>query len=542
MGGRVTADQDPTLLNQIYAAVQEQELLVDDFLATPGPTQPFMQKLYEVLDLPPDEYLRFVKRQQARYSASLAERERDQLRTGTIPPITHRIWLTSPTLPHQPPPDYLAHYIQSLARLPSAVRHYFWTNSPEVAAAVGDKAAAAGCRDLAVMNIASFDGPIMQRVALLLDARKFVLAADVVKFIVLERYGGIYGDLGVFYDDHIFDLARMADYAFLVTHSRFFQTSFVACAAHATVARIFLGIMHRPGSFDPAYAMPDHEPTPIIELNMFAGIGLTACAMLFMPDEARAFMVPAQSPHLQCDSQRSWYGEKPKYGNTLIQASATTLITRHDFEEADKLFRRHVLIFGRWRLLAAQLRVLVPLHDYFSGGQNEPSDSDDSRCSYVCRLVLGRLLGDVSRILHLNGLSSRDTQANATEDGASLPVSWRALFPLATLVSLRQASAAVEETEGAGRPQSFDLIIDDGERGFALNRTLADAFCSGAVLGRALVVENVSDRDLQAWDSYLARESFSGAIVAMSGITGQRRDNFVLLGFVAQGGSLDASL
>ena len=524
-----------SVLNRLYPALREQELIVDGFLAKPGPTQPFLQRLYEVLNLPPDEYSHFVKQRQARFAASLSGSQLGQLRADTIPPITHRIWLTSIAHPHQPPPDYLAYYIQSIARLPHAAQHLFWTNSPDVAIAVGEQAATAGLRDLEVMSTAFFDEPIMQRVALLIEARKFVLATDIMKFIVLERYGGIYSDLGVLYDDHVFDLVQLADYAFIVSPSRFFQTSFVACAAHAIVTRIFLGIMHSPGSFDPTYASPDHEPTSIGEVNMFAGVGMTACAMLFMPQESYAFMVPAQSRYLQCQSQQSWYGEKPKFGNALIQNSAPTLITRQQFAEADELFRKHVRIFGHWPLLAAQLRVFVPLHDSLDVRKGIPSGIGASSCHYAYRLILGRLLGSVRTILHIDTSSSDANGPEPTGDRDPRSAAWKNSFPRATVVILNQASAAwLGEPGDSVEQQLFDLIIDDGERGFSLNRTLADAFSRYATSGEALVIENVSDHDLRAWEDYLAQGGLAGATVAISGITAQRCENFVLLGSADQ--------
>src|ERR1019366_8635508 len=184
-----------------------------------------------------------------------------------------------------------------------------------------------------VLNIDNMHlGPIENTMRRLIDARKLVLAADVLKFVILHRYGGIYSDLGICFDESILEIASAADFTFILASNMFFQTSWISLARGSLLSSVFLGILNNPEAFSMEYALD--EPRTVsagTEVHTFCGLGYTTCALLFMPRAATCFAFPPHSRHLTWRSQQSWYGNAPKYGNALIGDTIPTIIQRERY-------------------------------------------------------------------------------------------------------------------------------------------------------------------------------------------------------------------
>ena len=173
----------------------------------PAPPHPFMQKLHTTLGAAQDDYVTLILRHQRKFQASLIESRRNPLSRAAIPEITHRVWLTSAEAPTFPPKEYVSNYLNNSKALPSETLHYFWTNSPIVATALREQATTTGCANVCTMSTELFGREAgMSRIERLIEARKFVLAADMLKFFILERFGGVHSDLGILYDKQLFEL------------------------------------------------------------------------------------------------------------------------------------------------------------------------------------------------------------------------------------------------------------------------------------------------------------------------------------------------
>jgi hypothetical protein len=548
--------------NTAHAFWREQDGFIQKFLGNDSASYPFMQRLYRVLETPPDTFAAFVRSQQVRFEESLLETRRNPLSRAVIPALTHRIWLTSPEHPCQPPADFLAGYCSAIRGLPAEAVHFFWTNSAAVAEAVRQQAAASGCPNVCLMDPAMLGAtPIMARIGRLIEASKFVLAADALKIVVLERFGGIYSDLGIVYDRQVFELVLLADYAFIVSNALFFQTSFFACPPAADLARLFLAVMNVPGALDPSYALSGPAATALDEVHMFAGLALTACAMLFMPPAARALMVPAQTPHLVWASHASWYGSEPKFGNVLISQTPPTLIDSAEFRAADELFAVSARFYGHNPLLHAQLRVLVPLHSYFADHatpmcQNFLFHGSDKALGwhnygYVYNFLLGRMNGRIKNILEIgigtNNLDMPSTMGATGVPGASLRA-WRENFSLAQIVGadvddriLFQEGAIetfwVDQTHPEAiaqlfaniGPRRFDLIVDDGLHTFEANRTLMDGAYRHLVADGLYIIEDVADHTIEAWDRYLVDSGLEGVLLHLPHPTNHSDNRLILI-------------
>ena len=303
--------------------------------------------------------------------------------------------------------------------------------------------------------------------------------------------------------------------------------------------------MNVPAAFDPQYALLGSTAGALDEIHICAGMGLTACALMFMPSSVRALMVPAQSPHLQWRSQQSWYGEAPKFGNVRIQDSGPSLINGEEFRLADEVFASHVAIFGHDPFLYAQLRVLIILYDYFA---NHPTrmcrnfffhGSDKAmgwhNYGYIYNFLLGRMSGEIRAMLEVGTGKDRSGPDLTTGVSGAPGVSfgaWKECFPMAAIFTAEpNAHIAHQETQvetywvDQTNPKTieqlfesiglrhFELIIDDGLHSFQANRMLMDRAYRRVADGGLYIIEDVTSVDIPQWEAYLASARCNAAIV-----------------------------
>jgi len=304
-------------------------------------------------------------------------------------------------------------------------------------------------------------------------------------------------------------------------------------------------VMNVPAAFDPQYALLGSTAGALDEIHICAGMGLTACALMFMPSSVRALMVPAQSPHLQWRSQQSWYGEAPKFGNVRIQDSGPSLINGEEFRLADEVFASHVAIFGHDPFLYAQLRVLIILYDYFA---NHPTrmcrnfffhGSDKAmgwhNYGYIYNFLLGRMSGEIRAMLEVGTGKDRSGPDLTTGVSGAPGVSfgaWKECFPMAAIFTAEpNAHIAHQETQvetywvDQTNPKTieqlfesiglrhFELIIDDGLHSFQANRMLMDRAYRRVADGGLYIIEDVTSVDIPQWEAYLASARCNAAIV-----------------------------
>ncbi|MBU6497867.1 MAG: hypothetical protein KGQ40_05005 [Rhodospirillales bacterium] len=521
---------------------------VNALLANQSAPHPFMQKFCATLGLPASAFGDFVRGLQTNFEASIIASRRSPQTLAEIPPYTHRIWLTGNEEPSLPPDDYLDNYLRACKALPSDAGHFFWTNSPAVAAHIHQKAAAHACRNIYLMSPAVFAGdPLLASITRLMADRKFVLAADMLKFVILHRFGGIYSDLGIVYDEPTFDLIRVADYGFVVSDGVFFQSSFFACPPASELTAMFLAVMNHPGAFDPSFALLGRTAGALDELHIFAGFGLTACTMLFLPPSARAVMIPANTSHMQWRSQQSWYGAAPKHGNVLVANTGPSIISADEFTRADALEASCLRVYGNQPRLQAQLRAALVTQPYFA---NNPTlfcrtffyhGSDKAmgwhNYGYLYNFLLPPIVGCARSILEIgigtNNLDVPSTMGVTGVPGASLRA-WKELFPQATVIGADVDVRILFQEEGIEtywvdqtRPDAvrslfdmigdrkFDLIIDDGLHTFAANRTLLDGAYAHVHSNGLYVIEDVANGDIAAWEEYLAGVGHEAALIRL---------------------------
>ena len=356
-----------------------------------------------------------------------------------MPSFTHRIWVTSESEPRLPPQEYLAECLKAVRGMPEDATHFFWTNSEAVGAHLRTQFAAFGVTNGIVADIKMLGTSVAtQHVQRLVEHRKFVLAADILKVVVLHKYGGIYADFGVYYDKDIFLLSKLCDYTFIMGESNFLQASFLAAPPDASFLAAFLGIISEPASLHRAYALMGVHASSLDEVHLFAGLGLTICAFLFLPVSARAMVLPPQSSSLSWRAQQSWYGATAKHGNVIVEQTQPSIIEAASFLLADQLIEQRLTVFGNDTAMRERLRVLLILHAHFAKNPTEMcrifyfNGSDKAlgwhNYGYFYNFFLPATIGSVQNVLEIgigtNNLDVPSTMGQYGVPGASLRA-WR---------------------------------------------------------------------------------------------------------------------
>jgi hypothetical protein len=545
----------------LHDAWHDLKASVAQCVADPRASHPFMERFFRHLGGGDELLVNFVQRCNLTFEKSFDTANCASGVTSGIPQITHRVWLTADDGAYLPPQEYIEGYLDTIRRLPPDIVHFFWTNSDAVSQHVRSEAQVAGVTNINVMAIDSLrESLLFSRVISLLGDQKFVLAADILKIMILHKFGGIYSDLGVTYDARVFHLIQRAEYCLFLGSNKFFQTCFVACPPRSDFTSIFLSVMHHPGALDRSFAVTGLAASAIDEVQIFAGLGFTVCAMLFLPPAARVVILPPQSRHYLWRAQQSWYGTTPKFGNALVDRTAPTILTTAEFGDADGLFGSHVSIYGSMPWLREQIRILLLTQPYFMRHPTtfcrtflfHGSDKAQSwhNYGYIYNFLLKPLASRMHAILEVGvGTNHPDVASNMGRNGipgASLRA-WKELFPTALISGAdidrrilfqedRIETYYVDQTDRVSvvrlfeevDNRQFDLIIDDGLHTFEANQVFLENAYPHLAEGGIHIVEDVRECDLPGWHTYLSEGHYRAAVLRLPHPT-NNSDNCLIL-------------
>ena len=509
-----------------------------------------------------DIFEKFVREAFETFERSILDSPRPQHQSSIVPPFTHRIWVTSKTVPNFPPEEYIAECLKAARKMPHDATHFFWTNSDAVRAHLQSQFVIHGVANGVVMDIDSLGPSVaMQHARRLLMHRKFVLAADLIKIIVLHKFGGIYADFGVFYNNDIFQLVKFNDYTFLIGDGNFLQSSFLAAPPDSSLLNAFLGIIAEPAALDSNYALMSGHVSALDEVHLFAGPGLTVCALLFLSRAARVIVLPPQSESLSWRAQQSWYGSVPKHGNVLVEQTPPSVIEAASFAMASKFAEQRLTIFGNDASMRERLRALLILHAHFRENPTETCrlfyfyGSDKAigwhNYGYIYHFFLLSWIKNPKYILEIGvGAETLDAMPAGGQSavvGTSLRA-WRERFsgsdvtgaeianrslicdPGLQIVFL-DASTTDKITEffvefGEKR---FEIIVDDGLHEFETNRRLLEVGLAWLSPGGVYVIEDIPGTEIAQWRDYLGRQDFPAAILKIPHPTNGNDNNIVVI-------------
>jgi hypothetical protein len=287
----------------------------------------FARIILDKIGISEEEFRSFVVSCHERF-ASAASRN-----TAVIPKISHRLWITDPANPHPPP----SHYVEEIAifyKENQDWNHFFWTNAGQLIAPLTEKFQHAGGSAEPRLLEDTFGGdPLLAVAQAFLLEKKFVMSADVVRFMVLKKFGGIYADLGVKCARQLLDMLPSSGAVINIDASLLFQLAFLAFPPEDEFVRFWAKICLEPGRFTAPLYPRGQSFSAIEELSFLSGPGFTAMVIMFLKPERPVLIVPQQGKYLQISSQKSWYGKESKFGNVIVsQTPPTRLLTaQHDF-------------------------------------------------------------------------------------------------------------------------------------------------------------------------------------------------------------------
>lgn len=432
----------------------------------------------------------------------------------------------------------------------------FWTNSVEVLRHVSSLARDHHAKVL-VQNVNDLaSGQIQGTLHRLIADRKFVLAADVLKFVVLDRFGGIYSDLGVVFDELILEIAAAADFTFLLASNVFFQTSWISLAKGSLLSSVFLGIMNYPEILSADYALDELGTVNAgTEVHTFAGLGYTTCALLFMPADALCFMFPENLRQLKWKGQQSWYGDAPKFGNTLINKSLPSIFRQERYADYARQATGRVRAINASARLTEMAQIIGNLFEYFqsnpplicrclayNGGDKVGGWHNYGYLYYFLLEVFAPSHCTMLEVGDARSLWGRPGSKEAHPLGGSIRA-WReykgAIAVGAEIERSRQAASALDETvliNGRARvtlreqitQREYDVIIDNGFHHFDASVSLLEAAMPQLSKSGLHVIEAVPLGDIERWEAYLSSAGNTALIMTIPSAVNDR-DNCLII-------------
>jgi len=256
-----------------------------------------------------------------------------------VPKLVHRIWLTDPRAPAEPPRASVQKWIDEASSYSSrGWRSWFWTVDPFLIPNTSAMIKHSG----APIELRSFEQetstgePWEDNFRRLLADRKFPFASDLLRMKLLLTYGGIYADMGArFRNIKFMDIVRdQFDYAFVFWKTLFFQNSLMMMPQNSLVARLFIEIANDPYLY-PKSMFCKFNGTE--EGIAFSGLLITFLCLFAKSTPLKVCPLLANGRLVEWHAQKSWYVKDEngsgKFGNAYIPESEATYINRNKFTD-----------------------------------------------------------------------------------------------------------------------------------------------------------------------------------------------------------------
>ena len=249
-----------------------------------------------------------------------------------IPRLLHRIWLTSPEAPCEPPTHYIDNMLsEAVEYRRSGWTHRLWVQDPNHI----PKTMARLAQEGSVIQVATVDfglsgGGWRVPFKKLLKDRKFPFAADILRMHILYEYGGVYADMGAAFrrtDAANFVVDRF-DYALIFWETMFFQNSLMAMPAGSAVGSAFLRLVDRPDTIPPTLIGPLDGVT---EGMVWSGLMITAILMASEDPSTRICPLAPNGELVRWASEKSWYTDcghgSGKFGNAYVPGTGASVLS-----------------------------------------------------------------------------------------------------------------------------------------------------------------------------------------------------------------------
>jgi hypothetical protein len=262
--------------------------------------------------------------------------------SGKIPQISHRIWLTDPDAPQEPPEEYIERYLTNVRTgFGAEWRHIFWVQNEKFLPRTVDRIRSSGVDVKFQLLDGSFGYPeAMALIERFVCARKFAFAADVAKVTCLHKYGGLYCDLGIIFNSCIDGAIEPFDYVFHLWHALLFQLSLIAMPPKSALANAYLNITRQP-EFVPRYLV-ESPLSGNSDLSLISGSAITTLFFLLFPMDVNACLMVSNRSLISHSAQRSWYrangSAAEKLGGVVTAETISTFASEEIWNGKEEVF------------------------------------------------------------------------------------------------------------------------------------------------------------------------------------------------------------
>ena len=251
-----------------------------------------------------------------------------------IPYTTHRVWVTSDETPYDVPAERLKSYFETLEVLDQEVldqpasqgstgwNHYFWcldkSKIPTTVQTIQNSGKSIQIRELKEIWPAFRGKDVFQR---FYEGRYYTAISDLVRFNLLDMFGGVYSDFGVMFKTNLTPFVKNYDYLF-GQEGFLAGTSFLAAPAHSPVMNAILTFIDTLDRVPPEFRnWGDHIVTP-----RWTALGILTVMMDTHTRESdRILPIPyGEDSIVVTNHMASWLGNTPQFGQASLQKKPIT--------------------------------------------------------------------------------------------------------------------------------------------------------------------------------------------------------------------------
>jgi hypothetical protein len=303
-------------------------------------------RLFDALEWKRSDFERFVQNAHNRVAQSLAG-DKQFINYKSIPKLYHKIWVTDVDNPSLPPDEFLGSLLHFCSQIGPEWTLVVWSNSDVVLTHIRSLLSSAKNSMLFVLTDDAFrHDPLYQTAKRLIDARKFVVAGDVLKVAVIDRFGGIYSDIGLQLSSAVLDLCTYSDYVFLLGHAVFLQTSLLAAAPNSRITAFIKRVIQQPEAYRKSQIADTDRISGTDEVRAFSGVGTTISVILQLAPYERAIFLPTRSIFHEWQANGSWYNGNGNFGNILISQSQPTVLSNEGYLDFDTLEASQIVLMN----------------------------------------------------------------------------------------------------------------------------------------------------------------------------------------------------
>lgn len=492
----------------------------------------------------PDEFSQFVSDSRNKFIDKLIQE--GVTHASSPPKITHRIWLTSDESPVLPPDDVVAKIESHSKEIAPDYLNILWTNSDLVKETLSGRFKDR-CVPILCASISGFSSdPLFDRIVRLIQCRKYVLAADFLRIVLLKRIGGIYSDLGVQFNKNFLCIAHSAKYTLFLGDGLFFQTSLLAAPQGADLINLFYGILCNPEVLPKSWVTNSETINAQHEVNVFAGPAFTAICYLFASPDDRIFTCTRDGENIHWQSSGSWYGKEPKYGNVLVPSSDVSILDKNKFVYYENCHNENLETFNVPPMLAAKLKILINLSSYF---HDEPTRLCRIMCfqgsdkvaswhnyTYFYNFLLPQVRESGDSLLEI-GINASILDVESSMGVTCVPSAslkgWREFFEMSDVygadidrqILLRESGVSthcVSQLErnnieqlwaSIGSNGDVSIVLDAGLHTFEANTNVYEGTVERNPSLKLFIVEDVLVGYVESWVGYLKNQKMPSAIL-----------------------------